>query len=77
MIRLKKKEGESVNAFIYRFGKRVKRSGILKEVRKRRFQERPENKTKRRLGALYRAKKEKELKQQRKYGHDVRRRGTR
>jgi len=53
-ITVKKREGESTSAFLYRFNKRVKQSGILKEAKKRRFKARPPNRQKRRNAALYR-----------------------
>ncbi len=67
-IEAKRKEGESVNSLIYRFTKKIQRSGILKEARKRRFKERPQNKRKRLLSALYKVKKEKEIEKMKKYG---------
>lgn len=67
-IELRKKEGESVGSFLYRFNKKMKQSGILKEVKKRRFKHRPLNKQKTRLAALYRKKKAGELAQLKKYG---------
>ena len=77
MINLKKKEGESSNAFIYRFNKKVKHSGVMKEVRKRRFKDKPINKNKRKASALYRAKKQEEIKEQKKYGGEFGKRNTR
>jgi ribosomal protein S21 len=68
-IEIKKREGESANALIYRFGKRVKQSGLTKEVKKRRFQGRAANKRKRRLSALYRMKKMETLARERKLGY--------
>jgi ribosomal protein S21 len=67
-IEIKKKEGETVGSFLYRFNKRVQHSGLVKETRKRQFQARPSNRRKRREGALYRMKKQKELAQTRKRG---------
>lgn len=58
-----------MNALIYRFGKRVKQSGLTKEVKKRRFQGRSGNKRTRRLGALYRMKKMEKLARERKLGY--------
>jgi len=68
MLEIRKKEGETAGAFFFRFNKRVKNSGILKESKKRRFTQRPLNKIKRKLGALYRFQKREELLQERKYG---------
>ncbi len=67
-IETRKKEGENTGAFLFRFSKRVKQGGIVKEVKKRRFKHRAENKRKRRLGALYRVAKEKEVVEKRKLG---------
>ena len=58
-MHLKRREGEPVNAFLYRFSKKVRRSGVLIEAKKRRFQDRSVSKTKRKASALYRAKKKK------------------
>jgi len=77
MIDLKKKEGESQNALIFRFNKKVKQSGIMKELRKRRFRDRPVSKNKRRSSALYREKKKNELKEQVKYGAEPRGKNSR
>lgn len=59
-MHLKRREGEPVNAFLYRFSKKVRRSGVLIEAKKRRFQSRSISKTKRKASALYRAEKRKE-----------------
>ena len=67
-LEIKKRENEATGAFIYRFNKRVKQSGILKEVRKRRFTNRAKNKRKVRLSALYKNRKAGEVALMRKYG---------
>lgn len=67
-IEVRKKEGENINALIYRFNKRIKQSGILKEAKKRRFRSRNINRPKKLKAALYRVKKEQELKRLRKIG---------
>ncbi|MEK7568344.1 MAG: 30S ribosomal protein S21 [Patescibacteria group bacterium] len=59
-MHLKRREGEPVNAFLYRFSKKVRRSGVLIEAKKRRFQDRSVSKTKRKASALYRTKKKEE-----------------
>ena len=61
MIFLKRKEGESVNSFLYRFSKRVRRSGIFKEAKRRRFFEPNANKRARKESTLYRLKRQKEI----------------
>ena len=69
MVKVTKKEGEAAGALLFRFSKRIKQSGVLKEVKKRRFKSRKTNKRKTRLSALYRAEKEKELAREKKYGY--------
>ena len=68
MIEVRKKEGESANALLFRFSKRVKRSGVLKEVNKRRFHARSENRVKRRFSAIHREGKRVEVERMRKLG---------
>ncbi len=70
IIEVKRREGENLTSLLYRFGKKVKQSGILKEARARRFWVRRLNRNKSRAKALYRLKKEEELGRERKYGHD-------
>lgn len=67
-IRLKRKEGESSSSLVYRFSKKVMRSGVLREARKRRYNERPVNRNKRRASALHREKKRKEIEKARRMG---------
>ena len=68
MLSVKKREGESTNALIFRFTKKVRRSGVMHEVRKRRFKGRAPNKRARRLSAVYRTVKQKNLAQAKKLG---------
>ena len=68
MLQVSKKEGESPSSLLYRFTKRIQQSGILKEARHRRFHDRPTNRTKRRLSALHRQTKLKEVQKARKLG---------
>jgi ribosomal protein S21 len=68
MLEVKRKEGESPNALLFRFTKRVKRSGLLREAKKRRFHDRPENRQKRRLSALHRISKQADLEKENKNG---------
>lgn len=68
MVKVTKKEGESSSALLFRFTKKVKQSGVLKESKKRRFKERPQNKRKKRLSALYREKKKAEISRLKKMG---------
>lgn len=67
-INLKKKDGESTNSLVYRFTKKVMRSGVLREAKKRRYNERPINRNKRRASALHREKKRKEIEKARRMG---------
>jgi len=67
-IEVRKKEGESSTGLLYRFTKRVKRSGVLREARSRRFKSRNVSKQKRRLSALHRTGKKKEIERARKLG---------
>jgi len=64
----KRREGEPTNAFIYRFSKKIQHSGILREAKKRKFKTRPESKLKKKLSALHREKKKKEIAKARKMG---------
>ncbi len=68
MIKVTKKEGESASALVFRFSKKIKQSGILKEVKKRRSRTRPLNKRKRRLSALHRHAKKEEISRLKKLG---------
>lgn len=68
MIDIRKKEGETTGSFLFRFNKKVKRSGVLKEVRKRKHRTRSQNRNKRRASAIYRVAKEGEIHREKKYG---------
>lgn len=76
MIEIRKKEGETVGSFLFRFNKRIKQSGVLKEKRKRRYTKRNQNRNKRRGSALYRAEKEVQLTRERKYGGESSRKNS-
>ena len=67
-MELKRREGEPVNAFLYRFSKKVQQSGILREAKKRKFRHRPVSKYKKRLSALHREQKKKEVEKAKKMG---------
>lgn len=67
-IEVRKKEGESGSALLYNFTRRVKRSGILKETRARRFRDRAVSKIKRKASAIHREEKRVEVERQRKLG---------
>lgn len=68
MINIKKKEGESTSALLFRFTKKVKQSGVLTEARKRRFRGRAKNKRARRISAVYRTEKRKDMARKRRLG---------
>ena len=68
MIKVGQRSNESATQLLFRFTRRVKRSGVLKEVGKRRFTKRPVTKRQRRLAALYRAEKAAEVAQSKKLG---------
>jgi ribosomal protein S21 len=56
---------------MYRFNKRVKQSGLIKEVRKRRFTDRRVSKLKIKLKALHRETAKKEYQYKKKMGIDT------
>lgn len=68
MIEVRKKERETPSSLIFRFMKRVKRSGVLKEAKRRRFQDRLISRRDRKLSALHRARKKEEFVRMRKMG---------
>lgn len=68
MIEIRKKENENTASMLYRFSKKVQQSGVLKEAKKRRFRGRPQNLLKRKLKALYRSQKKKEVARAKKLG---------
>ena len=67
-MELKRREGESVSSFLYRFTKKVRQSGILVEAKKRRFKNRGVSKRTKRLSALYREAKKVEVERARRLG---------
>lgn len=67
-IQARKKEGESPSALLFRFTKKVKRSGVIKEARKKRFRSRSINRLKRRLSAIHRERKREEMERMKKLG---------
>ena len=67
-IEVRKKEGEQGNSLLYSFTRRVKRSGILRETRARRFKGRPVSRMKRKLSAIHRADKRVIMERQKKLG---------
>ena len=67
-MQVKKKDGETIGSLLYRFSKKVQQSGILKEAKKRRFYKRSPNRNKRKLAAMYREDKAKEVTKDKKMG---------
>ena len=67
-IEVRKREGEAGNAMLYNFTRRVKRSGILKEVRSRKFYVKPASRIKRRVSAIHREKKRAQVERMKKLG---------
>lgn len=67
-MEIKRREGEPISAFLYRFSKKIQQSGVLREAKKRRFQKRPVSKQKKRLSALHREQKKKEVEKMKKLG---------
>lgn len=68
MIFVKKREGESASSLMYRFNKKIKQGGLVKEVRKRRFTTRGKSKLKIKLSALHRDDLRKEFAHKKKMG---------
>lgn len=68
MLELKRKQGESISAFLHRFSTKVKQSGILMESKKRRYKKRPVSKAKKKRSAIHRAMKQKEFEEAKKKG---------
>jgi len=68
MISVRKREGESANSLMYRFNKKIKQSGLVKEVRKRRFTVRDKSRLKLKLSALHREEQKKEYARKKKLG---------
>lgn len=68
MLSVRKRDGESATSLMYRFNKRVKQSGLVKEVRKRRFTDRKVSKLKVKIKALHRETSKKEYQRKKKLG---------
>lgn len=68
MIQVKKKEKESVESLIRRFSRRVQQSGVLRQMRKRRFHQTEKSRTERRKEALYKVEIRKEISRLKKLG---------
>lgn len=68
MIEVKRKEGEPINAFIFRFSKKIRQSGVLREMKRRRYKDRNISKAKRKLSAIHREEKRQEFEKAKKAG---------
>jgi ribosomal protein S21 len=67
-IEARKKEGESGQSLLYTFTRKVKRSGIVKEIRHRKFHTRATSRIKRRASAIHREEKKADVERQKKLG---------
>ncbi|MDP2629650.1 MAG: 30S ribosomal protein S21 [Candidatus Harrisonbacteria bacterium] len=67
-MKVRKRKNETNGALLYRFNRRVRQSGLIKEARKRRFLKRPTSKRNRLLSALHREEKRVEFKRKKKLG---------
>ncbi|MDD4830961.1 MAG: 30S ribosomal protein S21 [Candidatus Paceibacterota bacterium] len=67
-IEVKKQKQESSQSLIYRFNRAVQRSGVLVEVRKRKFTEKPKSKNLQKRAAVLREDKKKKFQELKKQG---------
>lgn len=67
-VEVRKRGGESASALLYRFSKKVRQSGVIKEFRKRKFRDRIHGKRQRRLSAIHRDTKKSEVERMKKLG---------
>lgn len=67
-VEVRKKEKESTAAFLRRFTRRIQQSGIMLEARKSRFYTPPETRRQKRLRALHRLMRQKEIERLKKLG---------
>ncbi len=67
-VEVKKRGGESGSALLFRFSKKMRQSGVVKEHRKRKFHERTHGKRERRISALHRVAKKAEVSRLKKLG---------
>lgn len=68
MVYVTKKDGETSSSLFYRFSKKIQHSGVLREAKKRQFYKRNENRLKRKLSAIFRFEKKKEVAKAKKMG---------
>ena len=67
-IEVRPKPGEAGNSLLYSFTRRIKRSGVLKEMRARRFHSRATSRIKRKQSAIHREEKRVDVERQKKLG---------
>ncbi len=67
-MELKRREGEPTSAFLYRFSKKIQQSGVLREAKKRKNKRRKITKFRKRVSAIHREIKRKEVEKARKMG---------
>lgn len=67
-MEVRKRENEATGSLIYRFIKRVQQTGVLREAKKRRFHDRTQNRLKRKISALHREEKKREMEKAKKLG---------
>ena len=67
-LKVEKQSRETSQSLIYRFTKKIRKSGILLEVRKRMFKQREKSKQLKKRSALRREQKKKEYKELKKLG---------
>ena len=67
-LKVKRQPRESSQSLIQRFTRKVKKSGILLEAKKRRFWERPKSRQMKKRSALRREQKKKEYEKLKKLG---------
>lgn len=59
-IKVKKQTKETSQGLVHRFSQKIKRSGVLREARKRQFKKRPQSRQLKKRSALRRREKKKE-----------------
>ena len=67
-MEVRKRENETVNSLIFRFTRRSQQTGLIREARRRRFRKRSQSRLSRKLSALHRIAKKKELERAKKLG---------
>ena len=68
MIEVKRKDRETSESLIRRFGRRVQQSGVLVRARRTRFKNEEKSKTEKRQEAIYKVKIRKEIDKLKKIG---------